>query len=49
MAEMRVTEMVNRLRKLQADAPDIIASAVITADSFFLAPRTEIEIGYYLP
>ncbi len=45
MAEMRVTEIVNRLRKLQADAPDIIASAVVTANSFFLAPRTESKLG----
>jgi predicted regulator of Ras-like GTPase activity (Roadblock/LC7/MglB family) len=37
MAETRSDQMVNRLRDLQATAPDIIASAVVTADGLSLA------------
>jgi predicted regulator of Ras-like GTPase activity (Roadblock/LC7/MglB family) len=37
MAENRSDQMVNRLRDLQATAPDIIASAVVTADGLSLA------------
>ena len=37
MAESRTSLMVNRLRDLQAVAPDIIASAVVTADGLSLA------------
>lgn len=37
MADTRSTQMVNRLRDMQATAPDIIASAVVTADGLSLA------------
>jgi predicted regulator of Ras-like GTPase activity (Roadblock/LC7/MglB family) len=37
MATSRAAQMVNRLRDLQATAPDIIASAVVTADGLSLA------------
>lgn len=37
MADTRSDQMVNRLRDLQATAPDIIASAVVTADGLSLA------------
>lgn len=37
MTDSRSTQIVNRLRDLQASAPDIIASAVVTADGFSLA------------
>lgn len=37
MADSRSTQIVNRLRDLQASAPDIIASAVVTADGLSLA------------
>ncbi|MCW5873263.1 MAG: roadblock/LC7 domain-containing protein [Anaerolineales bacterium] len=37
MADTRSTHIVNRLRDLQASAPDIIASAVVTADGLSLA------------
>lgn len=37
MAETRSDQMVNRLRDLQASTPDIIASAVVTADGLSLA------------
>lgn len=37
MAEARSALMVNRLRELQAAAPDIVASAVVTADGLSLA------------
>jgi hypothetical protein len=45
MAETQATEMVDRLRKQCADAPDVVASAVVTTDSFFLSPRTESKLG----
>ncbi|HRN49783.1 MAG TPA: roadblock/LC7 domain-containing protein [Anaerolineales bacterium] len=37
MSDSRSTQIVNRLRDLQASAPDIIASAVVTADGLSLA------------
>lgn len=37
MSDSRSTHIVNRLRDLQASAPDIIASAVVTADGLSLA------------
>lgn len=37
MADSRSAQMVNRLRDMQATAPDIIASAVVTADGLSLA------------
>ena len=37
MADTRSAQMVNRLRDMQATAPDIIASAVVTADGLSLA------------
>lgn len=37
MADTRSDLMVNRLRDLQATTPDIIASAVVTADGLSLA------------
>ena len=37
MTTSRAAQMVNRLRDLQATAPDIIASAVVTADGLSLA------------
>ncbi|MBX3003947.1 MAG: roadblock/LC7 domain-containing protein [Anaerolineales bacterium] len=37
MTDSRSTQIVNRLRDLQASAPDIIASAVVTADGLSLA------------
>jgi len=45
MAETRAAEMVNRLRKLQSDAPDIIASAVVTADGLSLASALPSDVG----
>lgn len=45
MAEMHVTETVTRPRKLQSNASDSLASAVVTADCFFLSPRTEAKLG----
>lgn len=45
MVETRAAEMVNRLRKLQSDAPDIIASAVVTADGLSLASALPSDIG----
>jgi hypothetical protein len=45
MAETRATEMVNRLRKLQSDAPDIIASALVTADGLSLASSLPSDVG----
>jgi hypothetical protein len=45
MAETRATEMVNRLRKLQSDAPDIIASALVTADGLSLASALPSDVG----
>lgn len=45
MAESRAAEMVSRLRKLQADAPDIIASAVVTADGLSLASALPSDVG----
>ena len=44
MAETRTTQMVNRLRDLQATAPDIIASAVITADGLSLASALPSDV-----
>ena len=44
MAETRTTQMVNRLRDLQATAPDIIASAVITADGLSLASALPADV-----
>ena len=37
MADSRSAQMVNRLRDMQATAPDIVASAVVTADGLSLA------------
>src|SRR3990170_4445253 len=45
MAEMRASEMENRLRKLQADAPDIMGSAVVTADGLSLASALPSDVG----
>ena len=45
MAETRATEMVTRLRQLQADAPDIVASAVVTADGLSLASALPSDVG----
>ena len=45
MAEMRASEMEDRLRKLQADAPDIMGSAVVTADGLSLASALPSDVG----
>lgn len=45
MAETRTTEMVSRLRELQAAAPDILGSAVVTADGLSLASALPAEVG----
>jgi predicted regulator of Ras-like GTPase activity (Roadblock/LC7/MglB family) len=44
MADTRSTQMVNRLRDLQATAPDIIASAVVTADGLSLASALPSDV-----
>lgn len=44
MATSRSAQMVNRLRDLQAVAPDIIASAVVTADGLSLASALPSDI-----
>lgn len=44
MADSRSTQMVNRLRDMQAVAPDIIASAVVTADGLSLASALPSDI-----
>ena len=45
MADSRAAEMVNRLRELQADAPDIIASALVTADGLSLASALPSDVS----
>lgn len=45
MADTRSTQMVNRLRDMQATAPDIIASAVVTADGLALASALPSEFA----
>lgn len=44
MADTRTTQMVSRLRDMQATAPDIIASAVVTADGLSLASALPSEV-----
>jgi predicted regulator of Ras-like GTPase activity (Roadblock/LC7/MglB family) len=44
MATSRAAQMVNRLRDLQAVAPDIIASAVVTADGLSLASALPSDV-----
>ncbi|MEX2160952.1 MAG: roadblock/LC7 domain-containing protein [Anaerolineales bacterium] len=44
MADTRSAQMVNRLRELQAAAPDIVASAVVTADGLSLASALPSDI-----
>ncbi len=44
MATSRSAQMVNRLRNLQAVAPDIIASAVVTADGLTLASALPSDV-----
>lgn len=44
MAESRSTEMANRLRDLQAAAPDIIAAAVVTSDGLTLASALPADV-----
>lgn len=44
MADTRSTQMVNRLRDMQATAPDIIASALVTADGLSLATALPSDI-----
>jgi predicted regulator of Ras-like GTPase activity (Roadblock/LC7/MglB family) len=44
MADTRSNQMVNRLRDLQATAPDIIASAVVTADGLSLASALPSDV-----
>jgi predicted regulator of Ras-like GTPase activity (Roadblock/LC7/MglB family) len=44
MADSRSNQMVNRLRDLQATAPDIIASAVVTADGLSLASALPSDV-----
>jgi predicted regulator of Ras-like GTPase activity (Roadblock/LC7/MglB family) len=44
MADTRSTQMVNRLRDMQASAPDIIASALVTADGLSLATALPSDI-----
>lgn len=44
MADSRSTQMANRLRDLQAVAPDIIASAVVTADGLTLASALPSDV-----
>jgi predicted regulator of Ras-like GTPase activity (Roadblock/LC7/MglB family) len=45
MADTRTTQMVNRLRDMQATAPDIIASAVVTADGLSLASALPSDVS----
>ena len=45
MADTRSSQMVNRLRDLQSTAPDIIASAVVTADGFSLASALPSDVS----
>lgn len=45
MAETRATEMIHRLRELQAAAPDILGSAVVTADGLSLASALPAEVS----
>lgn len=44
MADTRSAQMVNRLRELQATAPDIIASALVTADGLSLASALPSDV-----
>lgn len=44
MADTRSNQMVNRLRDLQATAPDIVASAVVTADGLSLASALPSDV-----
>src|SRR3990172_8286369 len=44
MAESRSAEMANRLRDLQAAAPDIIAAAVVTSDGLTLASALPADV-----
>ncbi len=44
MADTRSTQMVNRLRDMQATAPDIIASALVTADGLSLATALPSDV-----
>ncbi|QYK50640.1 MAG: roadblock/LC7 domain-containing protein [Anaerolineales bacterium] len=44
MADTRSTQIKNRLRDLQATAPDIIASAVVTADGLSLASALPSDV-----
>lgn len=44
MAETRASQMVNRLKELQAVAPDIIASALVTADGLTLASALPADV-----
>lgn len=44
MADSRSAQMVNRLRDLQAVAPDIIASALVTADGLTLASALPSDV-----
>jgi hypothetical protein len=44
MVESRTSLMVSRLRDLQAVAPDIIASAVVTADGLSLASSLPSDV-----
>ncbi|MBX3046656.1 MAG: roadblock/LC7 domain-containing protein [Anaerolineales bacterium] len=44
MADTRSTHIKNRLRDLQATAPDIIASAVVTADGLSLASALPSDV-----
>jgi hypothetical protein len=44
MADTRSTQIVNRLRDMQATAPDIIASALVTADGLSLASALPSDV-----
>ncbi len=44
MADTRSAQIVNRLRDMQATAPDIIASALVTADGLSLASALPSDV-----
>jgi hypothetical protein len=44
MADTRSSQIVNRLRDMQATAPDIIASALVTADGLSLASALPSDV-----